>query len=125
MANNNLESIKWLKEPEDHDYPAAKSYLSLHYDEASAKAMVKKLKEAPISQFKAKDIFRASRLSLLGVSNSHVEIDKAKIESGQELSPLLLVRDSKNGRVIIADGYHRLCAIYLFFEDSVIPCKIV
>ncbi len=125
MANNNLEAIKWLKEPEDHDYPAAKSYLSLHYDEASAKAMVKKLKEAPISQFKAKDIFRASGLSLLGVSNSHVEIDKAKIESGQELSPLLLVRDSTHGRVIIADGYHRLCAIYLFFEDCVIPCKII
>ena len=118
MANNNLEAIKWLKEPEDHDYPAAKSYLSLHYDEASAKAMVKKLKEAPISQFKAKDIFRASGLSLLGVSNSHVEIDKAKIESGQELSPLLLVRDSTHGRVIIADGYHRLCAIYLFFEEK-------
>ena len=125
MANNNLEAIKWLKEPEDHDYPAAKSYLSLHYDEASAKAMVKKLKEASISQFKAKDIFRASGLSLLGVSNSHVEIDKAKIESGQELSPLLLVRDSTHGRVIIADGYHRLCAIYLFFEDCVIPCKII
>ena len=125
MAKKNVDTIKWLKEPEDHDYPAAKSYLSLMYDEDTAKATVKKLKDAPISQFKAKDIFRASGLSLLGVSNSHVEKDKSKIEEGKKLSPLLLVRDSKLGKVIIVDGYHRLCAIYLFFEDAVIQCKIV
>lgn len=125
MAKKNVDTIQWLKEPEDHDYPAAKSYLSLFYDEESAKATVKKLKDAPISQFKAKDIFRASGLSLLGVSNSHVEKDKSKIEAGKKLSPLLLVRDSKLGKVIIVDGYHRLCAIYLFFEDAVIQCKIV
>ncbi len=125
MTKNNIDTIKWLKEPEDHDYPAAKSYLSLLYTEELAKATAKKLKDAPISQFKAKDIFRASGLSLLGISNSHVEKDKSKIESGKELSPLLLVRDPKLGKVIIADGYHRLCAIYLFFEDAVIQCKIV
>ncbi len=41
------------------------------------------------------------------------------------LSPLLLVRDELNGLVIIADGYHRLCAIYRFDEDAMIFCKIV
>jgi len=41
------------------------------------------------------------------------------------LSPLLLVRYPANGRVIIADGYHRLCAVYAFDEDVVVPCKIV
>ena len=125
MAKHNVAEIKWLKEPENHDYPAAKSYLSLMYDEDTAKAKVKKMKAAHVSEFKAKDIFRASGLSLLGISNSHVEADKAKIESGKALSPLLLVRDAVQGKVIIADGYHRLCAVYLFFEDAVIPCKIV
>ena len=124
MEKKNVE-IKWLKEPENHDYPAAKSYLSLIYDESSARAKVKKLKRASISEFRAKDIFRASALSLLGVSNTHVAKDQWKIESGQELSPLLLVRDSASGKVIIADGYHRLCAIYSFDEDALIPCKIV
>jgi len=117
--------IKWLKEPEDHDYPAALSYLSLLYDEQKATIYVNKLKQAPISEFKAKDIFRASGLSALGISNTHVEKDQKKIQSGRELSPLLLVRDPTNGNVIIADGYHRLCAIYSFNEDAVIPCKIV
>jgi hypothetical protein len=123
MPKNN--KIKWLSEPEAQDYPAALSYLSLIYSEKTAAGYVKKLETAVVSQFKAKDIFRASGLSLLGISNAHVEKDRQKIESGQRLSPLLLVRDSSNGKIIIVDGYHRLCAVYGFDEDAMIPCKIV
>jgi hypothetical protein len=54
-----------------------------------------------------------------------VERDRRKILAGKELSPLLLVRSSKTSRVIVADGYHRLCAVYGFDEDALIPCKIV
>ena len=124
MANT-PNDFKWLDEPEEHDYPAAQSYLSLAHDEATATMLVKRLRDAPMSTFKAKDIFRASGLSLLGVSNAHVEKDQKKISSGQALSPLLLVRDAVHGKVIVADGYHRLCAIYSFNEDALIPCKIV
>lgn len=117
--------IKWLNEPESHNYPAALSYLSLIYDEQVASRYVNGLKQAVISEFKAKDIFRASNLSLLGISNTHVRKNQQKIQSGDQLSPLLLVRDSANGKVIVADGYHRLCAIYTYDEDAVISCKIV
>lgn len=116
--------IKWLNEPEEHDYPAAQSYLSLLYDERTARSRVEDLRRAPVSTYKAKDIFRASRLSLLGISNGHVDTDQRKIRSGQPLSPLLLLRDSPHGSLIIADGYHRLCAVYSFDEDAIIPCKI-
>src|SRR6266566_4877881 len=116
--------ILWLGEPEEHNYPAAQSYLRLLFDEPTADAFVSKLRNAPISQFKAKDIFRASGLSLLGISNAHVEKDRQKIESQKALSPLLLVRDAARGTLIIADGYHRLCAIYSYDEDAVVPCKI-
>ena len=119
------DKIKWFKEPEEHNYPAATSYLSLIYDETTVNDYVARLRSAPISGFKSKDIFRASGLSLLGISNSHVESDRDKIREGRELSPLLLVRDTVHGRVVIADGYHRLCAVYSFDEDAVIPCKIV
>ena len=44
---------------------------------------------------------------------------------GKPISPLLLVRHSSKGKVVIADGYHRLCGIYSFDEDALIPCKIV
>jgi hypothetical protein len=122
---NNQSDIKWLTDPEDKNYPAAASYLNLIYDEATVKALVKKLKKTSIVQFKAKDIFRASGLSLLGISNTHVEKDRKKIKDGKELSPILLVRDENNKKVVIADGYHRMCAVYSFSEDANIPCKIV
>ena len=48
-----------------------------------------------------------------------------KIKSGKKLSPLLLVCDAAHGKVIIADGYHRMCAVYGYNEDALIPCKIV
>lgn len=48
-----------------------------------------------------------------------------KIAAGKKLSPLLLVRDPSHGKLIIADGYHRMCAVYLFDEDPPVPCKIV
>jgi hypothetical protein len=117
--------IQWLADPEDEDYPAAGSYLSLLYDETAAAKYVEQLRKAPVSKFKAKDIFRASGLPLLGVSNSHVEHDQKKVLAGKSLSPLLLVRTASHRTVVIADGYHRLCAVYTFDEDAVIPCKIV
>jgi hypothetical protein len=117
--------IDWLADAQDHDYPAAESYLSLLCDETTAAKYVDQLRKAPISKFMAKDIFRASGLSLLGISNSHVEHDREKVLAGQSLSPLLLVRDPNDQKVIIADGYHRMCAVYSFDEDALIPCKIV
>ena len=117
--------IAWRSEPEEHDYPAAESYLSLIYEKRTAARLVAELRRAPITEFKAKDIFRASGLSLLGISNSHVEKDRNKILAGRKLSPLLLVRDKDNDKVIIADGYHRMCSVYAFDEDALIPCKIV
>ncbi|HXZ95800.1 MAG TPA: hypothetical protein VEG37_01945 [Burkholderiales bacterium] len=122
---SNGSNIQWLSDLEDHDYPSASSYLSLIYDKQTVAKLIQQLRRAPMANFKAKDIFRASGLSLLGISNSHVEQDRKKIKDGKRLSPLLLVRDKANGKVIVADGYHRLCAVYSFYEDALIPCKIV
>lgn len=117
--------ITWQPKPEREDFPAAESFLGLLYGSKTVKAIVSKLKKAPTTRFASKDIFRASGSSLLGVSNSHVEKDRKKIEDGKPLSPILLVRDKRSGKVIIADGYHRLCAVYSYNEDELIPCKIV
>ncbi len=119
------ETVTWLPKPEAHNFPAAQSYLNLLYDESISADIVKRLKGSSKVEFKAKDIFRASGLSLLGVSNFHVDVDKKKIKKGIPLSPILLVRDGALGKVIIADGYHRLCAVYIFDEDAVVPCRII
>jgi hypothetical protein len=123
MANKS--EMAWLAAPRDTNYPAALSYLSLTFPAAKAKSLVRALKAAPMSSFKSKDIFRASGLSLLGLSNFHVERDRRKIRSGEAISPLLLVRVPELAKVIVADGYHRLCAVYSLDEDAAIPCKIV
>jgi hypothetical protein len=119
-----VKELLWLPDAEAHDYPAAQSYLSLLFNDTRVAQCISQLKAAAIVAYKAKDIFRASQLSLLGVSNTHVEKDRQKILAGTPLSPLLLVRDETQGKVIIADGYHRLCAIYGFDEDALIHCKI-
>jgi hypothetical protein len=124
MARRTAE-IPWRQEPEAHDYDAARSYLTLTFESTRVGRYVTRLKRSQVTTFKAKDIFRASELSLLGISNAHVEKDRRKIAAGKKLSPLLLVRDAVRGRVIIADGYHRLCAVYGYDEDAMIPCKIV
>jgi len=123
-AVENKKTIKWRSKPQKHDYAAAASYLSLVFGQQAAENAARDLERAEMSKFLARDIFRASMLSLLGVSNSHVERDRAKIILDEKLSPLLLFRDKRNGKVIVADGYHRLCAVYTFNENAMIPCKI-
>ena len=120
-----MEDNKWLPDVEEHDYPAAESFLRILYSEERVADMMARFRSTAIVSFKAKDIFRASQLSLLGMSDLHVEKDRKKIQMGVSLSPLLLLRDEPNGRVVIADGYHRLCAIYEFDEDAWIRCKII
>ena len=114
-------SIAWLKQPEKKDYPAAASVLTLLFDEKAANRYVRRLSKAPISQFKARDILRMCDVSALGIAAS--DDDRKRILAGKPLSPLLLVRDSR--RVIVADGYHRLCTVYTMDENAMIPCKIV
>jgi len=123
MPKNN--KLIWLTKPEDHDYQASLSYLGLIFDNKSAKKLVKALRKASTTSFKAKDLFRSSGLSLLGISNGHVEKNTEKLQSGIRLPPVLLVRNDRQRGLIIADGYHRLCSVYLIDEDADIPCKIV
>jgi len=118
-------AIKWLDEPEEHDYPSAASYLGLLFETEQVAAYVKALRKAPISTFKSRDIFRASALPLLGMSNSKVLKNRRKIKAGEPMSPILLVRTGNGNKVIVADGYHRMCSVYGFDQDAIIPCKIV
>ncbi|MBE1550283.1 glutaredoxin-related protein [Mycobacterium sp. OAS707] len=120
-------TVKWLAEPEAHDYDAAAAYLSMLAEDDAVDKTVAALKKAkPVSQ-KAKDILRAAGLKLLPETNAHVRADLAKISDGKKLSPILLVRGSAVGgcSLQIADGYHRVCASYLTDENTDIPCHLV
>ena len=116
---------RWLPKPEGHDYDAAADYLGLLYGTLKVSEIVDALKEASMVEFCAKDIFRASQLEMLPTSNSHVQKDLAKLGKGKPLSPIQLYRDEPHNKLLIADGYHRLCAIYGINENAKIPCKLV
>jgi hypothetical protein len=116
----------WKDEPDAHDYPAARDYLSLVMTEQEAEAAAAALRESAITRRKAKDLLRASRLALLPPDNPHVAIDLEKVRQGDLLSPLLLIRGNAVGDVplTVADGYHRICASYHIDENADIPCRI-
>lgn len=111
----------WLADPEEHDYPAAENYLGLLYSGDIPGKIVARLRKTKTVDRKAKDILRASELPLLPKDNVHVRENLKKVKKGKKLSPVLLVRD---GKLIIADGYHRVCAIYYLSEDLEVPCRI-
>ena len=119
-------AVKWLDEPEAHDYDAAAAYLSMLAEKDTVDKTVAALKAAQPVYQKAKDILRAAELRLLPEANAHVRADLAKISDGKKLSPILLVRGSAVGgyALQIADGYHRVCASYLTDENTDIPCHL-
>jgi len=122
-----MHAVSWKDEPQEHDYPAAASYLGLLARAGEVAALVERLKAATVEHFKAKDILRAAGLPLLPEDDPHVASDLRKISTGKDLSPILLVRgDRARGLPLqIADGYHRVCATYHVDENTDIPCHLV
>jgi hypothetical protein len=120
------DQVTWKDEPEEHDYPAAAAYLSLLAPPDLVDGLVEKLRVAPLSHQKAKDILRASSLELLPRDNAHVAADLKKVDKGDHLSPVLLVAGDLTRAVPlqIADGYHRVCASYHLDENTDIPCRL-
>jgi hypothetical protein len=120
-------AVKWLDEPEGHDYDAAAAYLGMLAEQDAVDKTVAALKSAKPVYQKAKDILRAADLALLPESNTRVRADLGKISDGRKISPILLVRGSAVGGypLQIADGYHRVCATYLTDENTNIPCHLV
>jgi len=117
----------WKDEPDAHDYPAATDFLTLLMSEEEANDLADRLGKAEITHRKAKDILRASNLALLGRDNKHVAADLEKVTHDERLSPVLLIRGRSDPAtpLIVADGYHRVCASYWIDENAEIPCKLV
>lgn len=122
-----MASVKWLDEPEDHDFPAAADYLALLANAHTVNGLTEQLRAGKVVHKKAKDILRAAQLGLLSEDNPHVAADLSKIKKGQPLSPILLVRGDYAAGVPlqIADGYHRVCASYHTDENTDIPVVLV
>ncbi len=102
--------------------PQLEAYLSLTFSEPVAAAIVEALRGAVTTRRKAKDLLRAARLELLPKDDPEVAKDMKKVASGDALSPVLLVRGAP---LVVADGYHRICASHHSSEDAEIACRLV
>ena len=120
-------AVKWLDEPEAHDYDAAAAYLSMVAEEDAVDKDGGRTQGSEAGVPEGQGHSARGRLALLPETNAHVRSDLAKISDGKKLSPILLVRGSAVGGypLQIADGYHRVCASYLTDENTNIPCHLV
>ena len=118
--------LRWRSQPSGGDYAAAGAYLSLLLPEAEARKVVARLKRATTTGHKPKDIERASGIPLLPADDPEVQAEMKKSRKGKPLAPVLLVRGAlRDARpMVIADGYHRICASYYVNQDAEVPCRI-
>jgi len=118
--------LRWTNQGAASDFEAARKFLSLLGSEAKVDAIVKTLRKAKIVEHAAKDLLRAAQLPLLPRDEPHVDADLKRIHKGKALAPILAVRgDFALGLpLIVADGYHRICAVCYFDENAPVRCRI-
>jgi hypothetical protein len=117
--------VAWLNEPAEDTYTSAQTYLQLVYKPKKAARLVEKLRDAPMSEYAARDILRASATLMSWVDAFDWTRQQEAINSGTPISPILLVRQNDGGHLIVADGFHRMCALFAADQDIRVPCKIV
>jgi hypothetical protein len=120
------QKLVWKKEPEAEDYEGALSFLLLIYPNLTARGLLRSFRKAKTVEHAAKDLLRAAGLPLLPREDPHVEEDLTRIHKGKNLPPVLLVRGDMTQALplVVADGYHRICAIWYYDESAPIPCRL-
>src|ERR1039458_2611153 len=113
--------IRWLDEPEEKDYVAAESFLSM----VEAPSSVAGIIAARRGHGAAKDILRAAGLPRLKPKESAEVAEKLKkIRDGIPISPILLVGGIRD-YLVIGDGYHRASAACRVDEDALVPGRLL
>jgi hypothetical protein len=114
--------IKWLDDVAEHDYEAARNYLSLKFDDKRASDIVSRLKKATVTARRANDILRATHLPALPLTDPGVQRDLLKLLNGEKLSPVLVC--DQNSEADIADGYHRVSLAYSIDPFMAVPLRL-
>jgi hypothetical protein len=119
--------VRWKKNPAREDYGAAANYLSLVCPLRYANTLIRGLRGAKTVEHAAKDLLRASGLVLLPREAPHVVEDLKRIHKGKPLSPVLLIQGDMGRHIplLVADGYHRICAVCYYNESSPIRCRMI
>jgi hypothetical protein len=117
--------IRWLEEPEEKDYLAAHSFLSMVLAPSSLSETIAALRTAPLGHWAAKDLLRAAGLPPLKPKQSAEVAEKLKkIKNDIPISPVLLIGGIRD-YLVIGDGYHRTSAAYRVDEDAQVPGRLL
>lgn len=117
-------SIKWLRKPRKKDYTAARRYLKLVLGPKTARSLAGQLRRANVKEMPARDLLRASRTPMSEVRAFDWESQNKDIKKGRRLAPILLVFGVRDGTLLVADGFHRLCAVFAYDQDATVRFKI-
>ncbi len=120
-----LPSVRWLDLPEDKDYAAAQSFLSMLVAPDRLPGLIADLRQAPAGHWLAKDILRAAGLPPWKPKQStEVTAELKKIKAKKAISPILLVGGLRE-YLVIADGYHRVSAAFRVDEETPVPGRLL
>lgn len=116
----------WLTKPVPKDFVGARAYLGLIMPDVYADKAIAALKKAPVVQYRAVDLARASRLGLIDKKDPGVQKAMEEIQAGVAMSPVLLVQGMPDteANMVIADGFHRVHAMYYIDPHAPIPAVI-
>jgi hypothetical protein len=124
VAKEQTPDVQWLDDAIEDDYKAAAHYLSLLDSPKNVDKAVAEMRAAPATEFKATDLLRAAQLAVPKSDDRPTRQQIKKIKNGEPVSPVLLMRVSALKKVVIADGFHRVCAAYRLDPDVVLKCKL-
>ena len=119
--------INWQTEVPYKNLADALDYLCLWMPTEEAGELVDGFKECPVSWLQAHTVLSACHLPILTKKDPHVKNDLQRIDDGEELAPIFIVRGCilANAKPLVADGYHRLCAAYLCDPNELVPCLVI
>jgi hypothetical protein len=124
MSKQKHPSIQWLDDAPESDYQAAAHYLALVEGPKNIGQAIAEMKAAGIVEYKATDLLRAAQLMVPKADDRPTRDQIKCIEKGEAVSPVLLLRVAALRKVIVADGFHRICAAYRLDPDVVLHCKL-
>lgn len=117
-------TLKWSKSPKRKDYVTAEAYLRFQFGRKGASALTTRLKRAAVQKCAARDILRASHTPMAEVKAFDWDKQNKDIKRGRRFSPILLVCGEHGDPLVIADGFHRLCAAFAFDQDIKVRFKL-
>ena len=115
-------AVKW-DQLSDDALKAGQQYLTLHVSTVDTIGVKDLWIKTDDTLYYPDDILRAAELKELPIAHPKVRAMMEHMERGHVLDHILLVR--MHGRLIVARGYHLLCALRFFDRTAQARCRIV